>query len=1141
MNASEREDRLYEILLAYVESAEAGSPLDRSEFLSAHAEFEVELTEFFAGQDQMEGMAAPLRTIAHAVLRVQPQAGETPPPGGGGETTLLLSPFLSGERFGDYEMLGEIGRGGMGVVYKARQRSLHRLVAIKMIRANALASPTDLQRFRNEAEAAAQLDHPNIVPIYEIGEFHARSIGPPITYFSMKLIDGPNLAERLYHFRNDPSAAARLLTTIARAIHHAHEHGILHRDLKPSNILLRHEASGGRETEPASPGHTKSHSAPAPDVRPPAHHFSPLITDFGLAKRLSDDSGLTQPGEHVGTPSYMPPEQASRFKQPLTIAADVYGLGAVLYAMLTGRPPFHGDTIAETMRLLLETEPVLPRRLNQKVDADLETICLKCLQKDPSQRYPSAAALADDLERWLAGKPIQARAVGRTEQVWRWCKRRPAIAGLTAASGVLLVMLLVGLAVSTALIARKAAEARGDRDLAQQSERTLRQQHYVRDMARAQAAWSRCDLTTLLETLARHIPGEGEPDLRGFEWFHLWALAGQPRLELHGHKREACHVAYSPDGKLLASCSWDGTIKMWDPANGTEIRTLQGHKGDVNWVSFSRDGKALASAGDDRMVRLWDVESGQSQLILAGHQDEVMVAEFLPDGKLIASGGADNTVRLWDRSSGRLVATLIGHTNRINSLGSQENGTILVSGGRDGVAHFWDVAAARSAPWPSTLAPIRTLPMESKQELATQPRINSVTCYYDRIAFGCGDGIVRLFKAKRATPEPWMNLPEQAYALRSVRWSSDGSSLASGNEGGQVQVANFLSEETRVFQGQGRVWSVDVSSSNCQLASACGDGIVRIWDLSSRAPERCLSTLVRPNVSCLAFAPDGQTLLTGHYGGAARLWNVQSGQVCQEICSDDGRSASDILSASWSPDGSIVAVGRAERPAILWDVKPRRLLPELAGENGSQQQVAFSPDGKLLATIGGGPALRFWNTQTWSLTHTLEKCEAERIAFSPDGQALALGGYDVSKLDIVTGERCPGGDTGRHTVRCLGFSADGRIVITANHDGTLGKWDFEAGQHGPAELLHANDRIDCGALTPDGKTMITGGRDGALSFWNVALCQELFHQRVSGGGVRAVAVSPDGTMLAIAVAHDKNSSDLFLWSARVADPVTKPK
>jgi WD40 repeat protein/serine/threonine protein kinase len=1139
VNASEREDRLNEILLAYAEAAEAGSPFDRSEFLSAHAAFTAELTEFFANQDEMEGITAPLRSVAQAVWRRKSQEGETPAPGGGGETTLLLSPFLSGERFGDYELLGEIGRGGMGVVYKARQRSLNRLVAIKMIRASAIASPTDLQRFRNEAEAAAQLDHPNIVPIYEIGEFQAGGIGPPITYFSMKLIDGPNLAEGLYHFRHDPSAAARLLTTIARAIHHAHEHGILHRDLKPSNILLRHEESGARETEPAAgPGHTKSRSALAPDVRPPAPPFSPLITDFGLAKRLTDDSSLTQPGEHVGTPSYMPPEQASRFKQPLTTAADVYGLGAVLYAMLTGRPPFHGDTIAETMRLLLETEPVLPRRLNQKVDADLETICLKCLEKDSCQRYPSAAALADDLERWLAGKPIQARAVGRTEQVWRWCKRRPAIAGLTAASVALLVMLLVGLAVSTALIARKAAEARGDRDLARQSERSLRRQLYVPDIARAHAAWSRCDLTTVLKTLARHIPAEGEPDLRGFEWFHLWALANQPTRELHGHKREVCHVAYSPDGKRLASCSWDGTIKIWDPANEMELRTLREHDGEVNCVTFSPDGKTLASAGDDRTVRLWDVESGENQRTLTGHEDDVMAVEFSPDGKLIASGGADKIARLWDRASGRLVATLVGHTNRIDSLAFREAGKTLVTGGRDGVARFWDVMAACSAPWPSAHAPIRSLPMAKGQNPENQPRITSIGCHGDAVAFGCADRHVRVSKKNETTAVVW---PEQVYSVRSVRWSRDGSLLASGNEGGQIKLVDNVAGHTRVLQGQGRIWSLDFSPSKHQLASACGDGTVRVWDLSSPAPERRLLKQISPGASCLAFSPDGQTLLTGHRNGAARLWNVQSGQVAQEICPSDGGAENDILSASWSPDGRILALGRAASNAILWDVMARRRLPELAGENGAQQQVAFSPDGKLLATGGTAQALHLWNTKTWSLMHAAVNDVAGRLAFSPDGRAIAVAHYEASVLDVATGAKRFLGDTGRDAVRCLAYSADGGMLLVANEDGTLTEWDLGTGQDAVADRLHIDRRLDCGVLTPDGKTLITGGSDGILSFWNLVPCQELFHQQVSVRGVQAVAVSPDGTLLAIAVAHDESTSDLLLWSARVLDPVTKPK
>jgi serine/threonine protein kinase len=270
-----------------------------------------------------------------------------------------------------YELLGELGRGGMGVVYKARHVHLNRLVALKMIGAGQLASSHDRQRFHTEAAAAAELDHPNIVPVYEVGEHQ----GQP--YFTLKLVEGGSLAERLSQLVGDHRQCAHLLATVARAVHYAHQHGIIHRDLKPANILL--DAAG-----------------------------QPLVTDFGLAKRTEGDAGLTQSGAIVGTPTYMAPEQAGG-KKGLTTAVDVYSLGAILYTLLTGRPPFHADTTLDTLLQVLEQEPVRPQVLNPAVERDLELICLKCLAKNPQERYGSAEALAVDLEHWLAGELVSVR------------------------------------------------------------------------------------------------------------------------------------------------------------------------------------------------------------------------------------------------------------------------------------------------------------------------------------------------------------------------------------------------------------------------------------------------------------------------------------------------------------------------------------------------------------------------------------------------------------------------------------------------------------------------------------------------------------------------------------------------------------
>ncbi|HJT77030.1 MAG TPA: protein kinase, partial [Gemmataceae bacterium] len=384
----DREERLGAVLVACLEAIDRGQFPGREEWLTRYPEFAAELNRFLDDQERVERCAAPLRAVAVAAAGSRP-AGSL-------------------RSLGDYELLEEIGQGGMATVYRARQRSLGRTVAVKVVRAADGANRRDAERFRREAELAAHLDHPHIVPVYEVGEQDG------YVYFSMKLIEGSSLADCLDRFTADPRAAAQLLTLVARAVHHAHQRGVLHRDLKPANILLD------------GAGH-------------------PHVTDFGLARRVEGDSSLTQSGALVGTPSYMAPEQTSGRQGEVTTAADVYGLGAVLYALLTGRPPFRADTAVDTLLLVREREPEPPRRINARVDRNLETVCLKCLAKEPGRRYGSAAELADDLDRWLAGKPVRARRAGPWERALKWVRRRPALAGLLAVLALSMVALVVGL------------------------------------------------------------------------------------------------------------------------------------------------------------------------------------------------------------------------------------------------------------------------------------------------------------------------------------------------------------------------------------------------------------------------------------------------------------------------------------------------------------------------------------------------------------------------------------------------------------------------------------------------------------------------------------------------------------------------
>jgi serine/threonine-protein kinase len=347
-----------------------------------------------------------------------------------------------GRRFGDYELLEEIARGGMGVVYKARQVSLNRVVALKMILAGRLASPAEVRRFQTEAENAAQLEHPHIVPVYEVGEHDGQH------YYTMQLIAGGSLAEHLPRLAGDVPTAVRLVATVARAVHHAHQRGILHRDLKPGNILLENRTRMNADSTDLRGSENDAsliRENPA-DPRSSASHFFPKISDFGLAQRVAA-GGSGRSGDIVGTPGYIAPEQAAG-RKALSTAVDVFALGAILYELLTGRRPFHGETPLEVVLAVLEREPDRPRSIQPRLDRDLETICLKCLEKQPGRRYASAAALADDLERWQAGLPIQARRSGPVERVWKWARRRPAAAALV-------VLLLGGLVAGAALIERE--------------------------------------------------------------------------------------------------------------------------------------------------------------------------------------------------------------------------------------------------------------------------------------------------------------------------------------------------------------------------------------------------------------------------------------------------------------------------------------------------------------------------------------------------------------------------------------------------------------------------------------------------------------------------------------------------------------
>jgi tRNA A-37 threonylcarbamoyl transferase component Bud32 len=448
-----------------------------------------------------------------------------------------------------YEILGVLGRGGMGVVYKARQESLKRLVALKMLLAGAHADTELLARFKAEAEAVARLQHPNIVQIFEVGEKDG------LPYFSLEYVPDGTLAQKLDGTPWPPERAAQLVETLALAVQAAHERGIVHRDLKPGNILLAGDSSGASLAA-----------------------WIPKITDFGLAKQLENQQARTATGAVMGTPSYMAPEQAEGNNQ-LGPAADVYALGAILYELLTGRPPFAAPTPLETVLQVISEEAVAPSQLQPRTPRDLETICLKCLEKQPQERYASAGALARDLGSWRRGEPITARPVGKLERAWRWCRRNPVVAMLASAVALTLLAATVVSSYYAALANARAQEAiqeknqvEKEKDRADEQTGSARRNLYAAQMSLAQRYWDDLLVDEMQALLDEERPDRtGGTDLRGFEWYYWWRLLHSDLRTFRGHTGPVNGLAFSPDGTRLATASGDGTARLWDAQTGNTV------------------------------------------------------------------------------------------------------------------------------------------------------------------------------------------------------------------------------------------------------------------------------------------------------------------------------------------------------------------------------------------------------------------------------------------------------------------------------------------------------------------------------------------------------------------------------------------